>query len=144
MDAFTQLSETLAGFGHTLEARTRITFGKDVASALASIKSGGYVVVACKGTEDEYLTQVRKAVTDNAGMVVLIDARDNDYKQVRAARRQLRQVSQDWRIRHSSPQGRGRGCGRIPRSQESRVGCRGNMVPPCNALSTGRGMHGDT
>jgi hypothetical protein len=81
--AFDAIAGVLAGFGHKLEQRTALKFGKDVGAALASIKSGGFVAVACKGTEDGYMTQIRKDVAAHPDYVMLIDARTNEYSQVR-------------------------------------------------------------
>jgi hypothetical protein len=83
-DGFAALALALAGFGHTLEARTRLTYGKDVASALAGIVTGGYVIVMTEGITnvdaDKYAAIVKQAP---ANVVALVDARDAAYSRVR-------------------------------------------------------------
>jgi len=82
-NGFDTLAEMLAGFGHTLEARTRLSFGKDVASALAGIKTGGYVIVCTEGTTDADVAKYNDMVTKHTDMVAVIDARTHGYGKVR-------------------------------------------------------------
>jgi hypothetical protein len=83
-DGFATLALALAGIGHSLEPRTRLAFGKNAASALAGIVTGGYVVVMCEGTTnadaDKYAALIAASPKN---MVALIDARTASYARVR-------------------------------------------------------------
>jgi hypothetical protein len=83
-DGFAMLAETLAGMGHTLEARTRLTFGKDVASKLAGIVTGGFVAILCEGATDKDVATYNGMVTAaTLDKVAVIDARTHGYGKVR-------------------------------------------------------------
>jgi hypothetical protein len=83
-DGFSAVAEVLAGFGFNLEARTRLTFGTQVAATLKDIKTGGAVVVFVKGASDEDVANMNAAInTAPSGTLALVDARTHDYAKVR-------------------------------------------------------------
>lgn len=85
-DALTTLSDALAGFGITLQEKTRLAFGAPVAKALANVPVGGKVFVWCSGSSDTHLALVDGIVEttpDLAPFVASIDATDTDYSKVR-------------------------------------------------------------
>jgi hypothetical protein len=83
-DAFAALADALAGFGHSLEPRTRLTFGRQAAKALAGVMTGGFVVVMTKGTTDKDATAITDKIAQAPkGTAAVVDARDADFAQVR-------------------------------------------------------------
>jgi hypothetical protein len=91
MDATMQaLTDAMQGFGITITERTRLTFGRKVATALASVEQGGKVFVWTQGATDaNLLTEASivdagtEAGNDLAPYVATVDATDAEYLKVR-------------------------------------------------------------
>jgi hypothetical protein len=86
MTALDSLTEAMQGFGITISERTRLAFGRKVATALASVAQGGKVFVWTKGATDGQLLMEASIIEENADLaayLATIDASDTEYTKVR-------------------------------------------------------------
>ena len=81
-DGFAEIASVLSGFGHTLDAKTKLHFAPLVAKTLATLEVNGTIAVACKGTEDGFRAAINAQITKHPGKVALLEIMEEDAPRV--------------------------------------------------------------